>query len=343
MTEPSKPTSMPGREDEAGEPYLSTPEAALVDRLLSAGDSAGRPVDLGPQPDDESLRSIHAALTALSHLPEPVPPPGLAWRTLAIIRRRILGRQDARENRVSSRISWPHWRVLWTPRWANIAALLLVTGVVMALITVGLIHSRQSAEQIACTDNLRQLAGAFGAYAAGNAGRLPELAPPQDGDWLPRGLTGSLPRSADAHSNLANLALLVDGPARYTTWRHFICPACPTVAASQRPLSWRQFGYSYLDQLARHHHHWNGRGQVVVLADRNPLFYAQGNLSAQMNSLNHGERGQNLLYDDGHVDWATSPDVGPAHDDIWTVGHPPLLHFTGLEEPSSRRDILVVP
>ncbi len=48
-------------------------------------------------------------------------------------------------------------------------------------------------------------------------------------------------------------------------------------------------------------------------------FGSAGNTMRRANSNNHDKDGQNVLYADGHVDWATSPYVGTQNDNIFTA------------------------
>ena len=52
------------------------------------------------------------------------------------------------------------------------------------------------------------------------------------------------------------------------------------------------------------------------MADR-PPFDQRNPVGLDRNSANHGGSGQNVLYLDGHVNYATSRLVGPSGDDIY--------------------------
>ncbi len=339
------PNSSPQQDPfpEEGSPVdgLSETEATFVDLLLSEGRPVGHPIVPGDG-HDAAPRRIRAVFEALAQSPALAAPGDLAARTMARIRREKVQSLPIGE---LPRGGKRRFRPGWNAHKMNIFFTVAAASILLVIVVSRLIQVRTRALRTACADNLVRLAGAFGQYAAANANQLPQIAPPHDRNWLPRRLTGSLARSSDAHCNLANLTPLVLGHARYVSWNRLVCPACPirTFAARKRRLSWRRVSYSYLDQLSPYHYQWNGSGNIVVLADSNPLFAGRSVTSAQFNSFNHGGGGQNILYNNGRVRWATTPDVGPNRHNIWTIGNPPRLHYTGREEPASPNDIILVP
>jgi hypothetical protein len=64
------------------------------------------------------------------------------------------------------------------------------------------------------------------------------------------------------------------------------------------------------------------RNNSPVCADRNP--YLDKNADAgQTNSAAHQHKGQNVLFKDAHVEFATSHTIGLRDDNIWTYGGDP--------------------
>lgn len=73
--------------------------------------------------------------------------------------------------------------------------------------------------------------------------------------------------------------------------------------------------------------------RMAVLADRSPFLtypganymavdpieIPAGTTASQANSANHGHRGQNVGFLDGHVEWFNRPTAGPNEDNIYTV------------------------
>jgi len=65
------------------------------------------------------------------------------------------------------------------------------------------------------------------------------------------------------------------------------------------------------------------RGQEEHIQEWNKTLSGKNITDAwELNSPNHGFKGQNVLYRDGHVAWATHPYVGPNWDNIWIARKP---------------------
>ena len=324
---------------------LTEVEAAYVDRRFGQ-EPPGRNAASEDQ-ENAPTPGLAEIIHLLAQTGEPAVPPGLADRTMAMVRQRSsvggltwgksVGQPAAR------------MRIGWDRRKIDLAAMSVAAGLLFVVLISGIQQARYVAARTACAGNLTALASAFAGYAADDAGMLPRIAAPSDGNWLPRADTPGEPRSAHAHGNLANLRPLF-ARSRFVSWKHLICPSChvaPTLGLSanlSHGLPTDDISYSYIDQLAPYHHRWGNTGHVVVMADYNPLFQATtGEVLANANSFNHDQRGENILCDDGSVRWVTTPDVGPRNDNIWTVQGDSKPPFTGCEEPKSPDDILVVP
>ncbi|HTV48212.1 MAG TPA: hypothetical protein VMG59_07190 [Phycisphaerae bacterium] len=328
---------------------LTVQEAAYVDALLAQGSDPGAdlpPVPTGPEA--EQLARIRNVFQALSKLPEQPAPADLSARTLAAIRK---NRVDPHDLDTDLHTLTPgssvlrHPKISWGRKNADVAVMLVAASLMVVVLIFGLLQAREKAVRYACQDNLEHIGSALGQYAVVYAGMLPEIAPPRDRNWLPPELTPGEKRSPDEHSNLANLSPLVQGPTPFTSWDRFVCPA---VGLPSRIDSLRaqcdNSSYSYLDQLARFHHRFNEAGQIAVLADCNPIFSGHHITSGNINSFNHDDGdGQNILWDDGSVDWVTTPDVGPDHNDIWTIGDSSHIVYTGFEEPQNPDNVVLVP
>ncbi len=325
---------------------LADHEAAYIDAILEHGnlDHTGEQnVDNVACPP-RLTEIIHA----LSQLPPVEPPADLTRRTVAAAGAVAIPPSVLPADKsmlTNTRLQ----RRIWDPRKADIAVMLVAAALLLTVTIFQLNKARTLAVQSSCANNLALLGTAFGQYSATNNGLLPSEVIPADHNWLPRSMAPQLHRAANAHCNLADLSPMLNAPARYSSWTRMICPAVAgtstTVSfnpAEDHPV-WSSIGYSYIDQLSDYHHHWGQAGHVAVLADRNPLFYGGGAQQVNMNSWNHNCLGQNMLYDDGSVFWTRTPDVGPRHDNIWTLGRPPLRVYSGVEEPASRYDIILVP
>ena len=90
-----------------------------------------------------------------------------------------------------------------------------------------------------------------------------------------------------------------------------------------------------------------GRRQMVLVADRNPLFDSRGTHRITLNrrtlnSITHENgAGQNAIYIHGAGGWFTSPTIGVDRDNIYQAGN--LVRYQGTEEPNSPTDTLLVP
>ncbi len=336
-----------GQENVSFEDYrLTEAEAAYVGCWLGQDSPAlnAVPEEVAKNAPTPRLAEI---FKLLGQAGEPEVPSGLAHRTMALARQVSSSGANAWSNNAGQ--GYPRLRIGWDRRKIDLAAMSVAAGLLFVVLISGIHHARFVADRTACAENLTALASAFSGYAADDAGMLPRIATPTDANWLPRIDTPGQLRSANAHSNLANLRpLLVRG--EFATWKRLICPSCQLQhllglnTNLSHGLPTGDISYSYIDQLAPYHHHWGSTGHVVIMADYNPLFQAQTRqVSETSNSFNHNQRGENILSDDGSVRWVTTPDVGPKRDNIWTVQGDSTPPFTGREEPKSIDDILVVP
>ncbi|NNM84471.1 MAG: hypothetical protein HKL96_01745 [Phycisphaerales bacterium] len=340
----SSSAGLPGLDAPADVSALPVARQAVVDRLLEHGRHFEKPtIAAGENPAD--FAAVQQLMAALSQLAEPVAPADLAARTVAAVKAmQRPGTFAGLPPEAEPTAVGGGWRINWMDHKFNIAALLVASAVLVVLV-VGKLSAVRFTEQVtACAGNLQSLAGAFAAYAANNNNLLPSVATAADRNWLPPSERPTSVVGGGSISNISNLAPMM-GEARYASWNMLAHdatgPASAAVGAGAPPISLVR--YSYLDQLSRYHHHYNGSGEIAVLADRNPLFVTSSPDTGEANSPNHAGQGQNVLFDDGSVRWSKSPDVGPRHDNIWTIGSARRVTYTGLEEPGNPDDIILVP
>jgi hypothetical protein len=185
-----------------------------------------------------------------------------------------------------------------------------------------------------CANYLRSVAAGLTTYAAESRGSMPALAGFGGLDSLlggprvgpqPQALHTTITRGADGTGSAVvtpiygtprhsqNLGVLV-------TTGH--CPAdalqCPGCAKGGPCFAYRvpAVGTRFVLDTTK---------PMVVVADANPVLELRLNgqriESAQMTSRNHGDRGQNMLFSDGAVDWRVSPVLtirpGVLFDNIW--------------------------
>jgi hypothetical protein len=308
-------------------PTLSPEDAALVDALL--GEHATLPASARAE-------RLHGWLNVLAVAPVPQAPADLAARTLARLHTDRLKLPTASPSAEPLRS-----RPFATRYLREFAAMAVAASILGVVITLGIGQARQSANRVACASNLLNVSNAFATYASTNHDQLPALAMPADHRWLDTTPVAA----ADSHSNDANLLPLVNASLLHPV--NFLCPGRATTPSSD-PDAAR--GYSYVDLCTPRPPHWDGRHPTIVLGDRNPLFDPAAALDPQSNdpqsnSANHARHGNYLVRADGSVTWETSPNVGPNHDNIWTLGTGPqyLTAYAGTETPASPNDVFLCP
>lgn len=205
-------------------------------------------------------------------------------------------------------------RTLRLTDFGAIAALVLVAVSVAwpALTTV-----RQRAQQTACFGNLGAIGEAVSAYGNENRSALPMATASLAGStWWNVG--------RPAQSNSANLFTLARNG--YTAPQQLACCAnsaakeCRFTSECRDWQSLEQVSYSYQNLFANERPTLDSPGRrFIVLADRNPAvlraFRGERVIYVNENSPNHRGSGQNVLFSDGHSEWAETPVV--EGDNIW--------------------------
>ncbi len=86
------------------------------------------------------------------------------------------------------------------------------------------------------------------------------------------------------------------------------------------------------------------------MADCNPVFenVSEDRFEVRLdrslstrNSINHGRRGQNVLFSDGHAGFLKTRHVGIPQDDIFTVQN--IVEYRGNERPACEKDPFLAP
>jgi hypothetical protein len=126
-----------------------------------------------------------------------------------------------------------------------------------------------------------------------------------------------------AQSHSANLfTLIVTG---YATLSDLACagnPVAPVNLDTTGMRDWRrpnEVSYSY-QLFSTRTPKWTSAVRTVVLTDRSPAIdrVRRGEaVDASERSHNHRGLGQNVLFNDGSVEWLTSPSL-PGGDNLWT-------------------------
>ncbi len=205
--------------------------------------------------------------------------------------------------------------------------------------------------RIACEANLAASGRAFGQYAADYLDVMPRGRIEQGSPWYRVGYTYSdiLP----VRSNSANLYMLAR--MRYVDPTTL---SCPENAHAPRHMTadmydWSRpdaVSYSYQNQFAARASRMSEYPNMAMMADKNPRFnirpedgmklYYLSVLPDSTVSSMHTMRGQNVLYADGSVWWATHP-IMPNGDNIWLADG--IDSYNGTETPSAADDAFLVP
>jgi prepilin-type N-terminal cleavage/methylation domain-containing protein/prepilin-type processing-associated H-X9-DG protein len=214
--------------------------------------------------------------------------------------------------------------------------LLTVMAIITALISLSmpsLSRTREEAKRTVCMVNEQRIGHAFYLYAmdAPDPGFFPALGlvtTATSGNmrlFYPDDRT-SLPPTSGTPSPTVDLWAVVR--VSYAQPKQFVCPsttdfadpmADSTVYYDFMSAANLSYGYQYQHSPNREIIGMTSEPTFPVLADANP--YIKGGITmslgsdrggtARGNSLNHGNReGQNVLYQDGHVEFERGPDVG---------------------------------
>ena len=231
---------------------------------------------------------------------------------------------------------------------ASAAAVLIGAAIIWPSMTA----VRASGRQAVCASNLQQAGMGMGLFTNAEDQRLPSIANRAEKPmWWRVG--------TPEHSHSANLFRLVAGG--YTTMHSMACPCnecAPTHLLDDNERDWRapeEVSYSYLlfEQAAPR---ISEPGLRLLLVDKSPVVERARHGEAfriDLNSRNHGGRGQNALMADLSVQFLTSPALDG--DNIWAprsleerearAASTPIREFIlqGTEQPENLSDIFVGP
>lgn len=207
-----------------------------------------------------------------------------------------------------------------------------IIGLLMAILVPMLEHGREQAMQVKCANNLHQIGYAISMYANANNGAYPRTTYVADAP-LTQGTAAAAPDPFATGGPAANDVTAAEFLLIRTQQMPTVVFTCPyndviqyvfdPAIAPQSRSNFSDFrknlGYSFANpypgsalvrtgyQLSTHLN-----PAFVVAADLN------SGLGGDQNSPNHEDRGQNVLFADSHVEWASSPKVGIREDNIYT-------------------------
>ncbi|MCL2647483.1 MAG: hypothetical protein FWD61_10850, partial [Phycisphaerales bacterium] len=296
---------------------LSEKDAAAVDALLDSELTTPTP-DLRTQRIESWLKTLNAAQV-------PPPSPDLLARTLAAVQS---DRMKLSSPPVTLSPCHPVIPSFFRRHLADIAAGLVAACILVAVTIPVVAHTRYTNRRILCAANVATIGTAFDQYAINAANHLPSLANTPGSNWLRP--------SSTTHTNTANLVPLaltsLNAPA-YISLVHFLCPGRdppssrtplyehPVLSSTSNDIP--DCDYSYTNLFSPYHPTWDGKSSTFILADKNPLFSADATINPDFNSINHNRHGNYLLHADRSVTWESTPNIGPAPANIWTINPPP--------------------
>ena len=227
------------------------------------------------------------------------------------------------------------------------AAIIIIAGVLVP--TFG--YARQKYFQQQCASSIGDIFNGYHNYISDNDGKMPSVPRAKGANWL-------------KESNTGNMYLLVINnyvePSKFIcpSKRHYIKSAVDKKRFKEYLVNFRNYknfpdrSYCTFSFPVMCQKEAGGRLSCrrVIMADSNPIF-AQLPENSQtivvelrqdqlrINSYNHNNRGQNILFGDGHVNFINDRQIG--HDDIYTLQDTDI--YQGTETPSCTTDIFLAP
>ncbi len=310
----------------------SNDEAAEIHSKLKAALAPLETVQPEPCPDDLAERTI----LRLNNIA----------RTSQLRLQQLLAGEQAR----SVAIKTPFWRNIG--KMATAAAVFLIA---LAAFQSSSNFARQRYRQYGCRSQLAGIFRGFGNYMADYDGKMPAVATTAGAPWWKVGRQGP-----ENYSNTRHLWLLVKGG--YVDLALFDCPGrrpkitirlTPSQIQQLNDFPYReQISYSFRISCPKPAQRVSPRLKALM-SDLNTLFETlPRDYSTQLkipldkklstrNSINHNRRGQNIMFDDGRVDFCKNRCIGTTDDDPFTLQNTDT--YNGTEYPSSETDSLLAP
>ncbi len=260
-----------------------------------------------------SLESVQRTLRPLEALPRSYEPPaGLAARTC----RTVLAKRGRTERlpQLSPVSSTAHWTQGF--RFADLAVGVAIFLAAAALIVPALQNSRFHAQVFTCQNKLRQIGVALTQYSERHGGYFP-VVPPR-GKLATAGIYAPVLME---HGLLTESSQVVCPGSPLAEDRHYRVPRLSEVervGGDQVGELCSQMGGSYGYSLG---HIQDGvyygtknlrRQHFALMADRPSLHMPD------FQTVNHSARGQNVLFEDGHVQFLATPSIPGPSSHIFT-------------------------
>lgn len=298
-----------------------------------------------------SLRDRARRLVAMREDVVNVPGVAASENLVELTLARVQAEADAQSARMTIEPARPARGSLRLADLVSVAAVLMIGA---AVVWPVLSAVRHESRRMACLSNMGNAALAFDQYAGSHRDSLPVATASLDGrPWWNVG-------AADRRSNSANLYELTR--TGYAKLADLACPgnpAAPREAARPDQGDWQSFdevSYSYQIMFGPMRITWSAPVRGVVIADRSPVIARaiRGDwIDPNENSMNHGGRGQHILFSDGSSQWRRTPEL-ESMDNIWlprgleqlidqATGRRDRLHLYGTETPTAVDDAFVGP
>jgi hypothetical protein len=289
---------------------------------------------------DADFKRLHDDLQrtfrAMALCPSAEPPDDLVARTVARVR------QARRMDVLVAREEVGRGVPLAVFSWRELLAVAASVMLVAALFVPAVQKVREASQQARCASNIGQIGAGLLSHANDNGGLLPR-ASDKPVRWLGQGDQRVVSNSEALYSLIREDRI---APAA------FVCPAVGQAPALSDPRGLTDFPsaayvtYSYqhtLGQALRRGDLVDVADRMAILADATPIFrngrFQPGLL--QMNSDNHGGRGQAVLYLDNHVEWKDRPTAGVQNNQIFLAEG--IYQYCGEEKPVSATDTFLLP
>lgn len=309
---------------------------------------------------DEQAAELHSALKtitgALDSLEPELCPDELVERTVL----RLTNTARASQARLTKLLADEQAKTAAGPRyvWWNIGRLVAAAAMILIVASIWfapLNFARQKYYQHRCQMQLAQIAEGIKQYMADHDGQMPAVATAIGAPWWKVGYQGR-----NNYSNTRHLWLLARGG--YVEPAYFVCPG----AGQGRMVRLDSLQVKdYNDFPDRKHVTFSFRircdkpqgahtvGRKILISDSNPLFEVLPGPDAKtlivrlnkellnLNSANHNRTGQNVLFDDGSVQFLKTRHFGAAKDDIFTLQNTKV--YQGVEVPLCETDTFLAP
>jgi len=293
----------------------------LLGYLVGALDDAQREeIELRLKSDPRFRREadlLRGQIQPLERLREDcTPPPGLAKRTCRLVASEAAAasRPDSRPTPMSEEAAPASW--VGRISWLDIVVAATVFIAAFVLTPPAIQYSRSRARETACKDNLREVGRALISYSDGHDGCFPQV--PTKGPGAAAGIYAPMLKEVNLLTD--DKRVVCPGSSLAQQQSHRIPTTDELQAASPEELRHLRatmggsYGYSlgymldgvYFPVRNQRRPHFALMADTPVTDGRN------------RQTLNHDGRGQNVLFEDGHVDFATSSLANPLTGDIFS-------------------------